>query len=90
MTDGAIVVKGTRAGIALFTTAQLDAIVKETLPPSTDAAHAIVGTVDARGASVVAGFKVDSKLGTWTFQGAYVHDWADGADTIGTRVLWTW
>ena len=72
-----------------FSQAQLAKIVSETLPPvSDDHTIAVVGTVDADGAQVVANFTRRTGSGDWQLQAAYRHDW-NGDDRVGAHVMWS-
>jgi hypothetical protein len=71
---------------SMFSQAQLDAIVKQTLP-EIPAGHkeAIVGGVDEHGVQVVASLTFKQE---WTVEAAYQHEWA-GDDKIGAKVMWS-
>lgn len=77
--------------MSLFTQQQLDQIVSETIPAATDATHhnAIVGTVDATGAQVVASFTRDEGSAEWEIQAVARHDWS-GDNEAGAKVILKW
>jgi hypothetical protein len=76
----------------MFSPAQLDKIINETIPDATNAGHtnAIVLGVDQTGAQVVAHFQVDES-GNWTLNAEAVgrHTWS-GDNEVGARVALAW
>lgn len=72
---------------SIFSPEELAQIVRDTLPPAPKGHRiVVVGTVDATGAPVVAGFR--STAGAWEFTAAYHHDWT-GEDDVSARVIYT-
>lgn len=69
---------------ALFTTAQLAKIVRDTLPPPDAHRLVVLGAVDRAGAQAIANFT--SENGRWTLQAAYRHEWT-GDDQVAATVL---
>ena len=71
----------------IFDPAHLDKLVADTLPQNpAPGSKVVVGTVDQKGAQVVAAFKFTDK---WTLQTAARHDW-NGDNAVGAKVLLQW
>lgn len=76
-------------GSHLFAPDQLAKVLQDTVPaPKPGQKGQVVGSVDATGAKVA--LILTPGDGHWTVEGAFVHDWADGDNTVGAKVIYAW
>lgn len=75
----------------VFSAAELNRIVQQTIPAATDATHrnAVVGTVDQSGAQIVASFRRPTGAAEWTLEAAARHTWT-GDNQAGASVILKW
>jgi hypothetical protein len=77
------------ARASLFSAAQLKTLAETTLVDIPDGhTNAIVGTVDASGAQIVASFKLGADR-RWQITAAGVHAW-NGDTTAAASVIYSW
>lgn len=75
--------------MTLFSDDQLKALVEaEQLDPRAGS-HAIIGTVDAHGAQVVASMTFHGQKATWEIQAVAAHTW-DGDNTGAAKLILQW
>ncbi len=75
--------------MTIFSPQQLDSIVQQTLPSVPEGhTNAVVGTVDQKGAQVVAVFKLGDD-NRWTASAVARHEWS-GDNEVGGSIIYSW
>jgi hypothetical protein len=73
--------------MSVFSNAQLQKIIADTLPADAKPGEkVVVGAIDQNGVKVVASFKLKEH---WELQAAAEHEWS-GEDHVGAKVLLRW